>query len=66
LRNFRLTLPLFRGIGRSWRELLNKVWEVDPLLCPYDILAPSLPEQVWINRPEFPEKPSKPATKLHC
>ena len=23
--------------SRSWRELIKKVWEVDPLLCPYDI-----------------------------
>ena len=22
--------------SRSWRELIKKVWEVDPLLCPYD------------------------------
>jgi len=65
LRTFRLAIPLFRGIGKSWRELLNKVWKVDPLLCPYDP-APSLPEQAWINRPEFPKKPSKLATKLHC
>ena len=27
--------------SRSWRELIKKVWEVDPLQCPYDIPASS-------------------------
>ena len=32
-----LALKPRRIPSRSWRELIKKVWEVDPLLCPYDI-----------------------------
>ena len=36
-----LALKPRRIPSRSWRELIKKVWEVDPLLCPYDIPASS-------------------------
>ena len=36
-----LALKPRRIPSRSWRELIKKVWEVDPLLCPYDIPAPA-------------------------
>ena len=32
-----LALKPRRIPSRSWRELIKQVWEVDPLLCPYDI-----------------------------
>ena len=29
--------------SKKWRELIKKVWEADPLLCPHDIRTGFIP-----------------------